>query len=1073
MHALRAGSAAGSDGIHNEALLHLGSYKPLLKVFNRILSTGHYPKAWRTATIIPLLKPGKTAGVEANYRPISLTSCLAKLFERVVARRLAEAIPLREEQYGFRSSRSTLDVLMWLRTYTEDPKIKTTAVFVDFSRAFDSVDHRFLESLLAPAPLYLRHIIHGFLGRRTAQVRLGVDVQSRRVKMTCGVPQGSVLGPLLFNIAMQDLSNSLGAVAHRFYADDLTLVATGDRRCGELQQALDALHTWATAHFMEVNASKTVFTSFRTRAGTTSLNYGGTPLTEEKTPKLLGVTFNCHRGFQRHCALVRRSTLSRKLVKLRAIGHNVHGGQWQVLRAFHIALVEAPLTYALPVLCGSCAESSWDELNTVQARGAKIVAGLPVTTNTKDALAETHLLPLKTRAELQAYGYLLYCLKRGGARRDVAVKCFPTSSDVGKVLEQVRSQAPAGIESLVPCEQLSSLVKIQPTTLPSLSSTADPQDKKLATEATLYRWRAKGEPPFELWTDGSVKSSQETGGAAILYPPKPLVADSDRENPRCKKRARTEVLPTIIHEKAGDLACSFRAEMVAMAAGLQAALTTIQHPFKRKRRLLVVTDSQSLLMWLRASRSGVECTSLLSCICKTLNELTRFCRVRMQFTYSHCGVTRNEEVDKEADKAASSPRPRHVRPSWITDYYAAGRHIILGQIPASESHRSKVTESAPTPLRRIDTTSIPSHLSQRNSVRFLNALGAQLRCNWSPYFGDLLRLIRPKLPKTCRWCNPQSEPPDDEDSGPATPRPDEEPHRVSIRTTDAVACPECKVVYGSRTTAKNHMCRVHDYTVKEATTLLLRQKPADPPDRSQPPKCPYCDTICSTVARLGKHIQDSHPQARNKTALQQHVDNAPAPDPEPPPVGFVCPAENCGRSFTTKGGLTRHANCAHKIDLSIPKKHRPSDCEESAAHILFECPCLAKIRSTYGGPSFDAASPASWFSLAAPLILLAALDKLPGRGVQHREFISATPPRRKTAVEAGIDSPPALYEGSHRQVQRLHVDRPTEVAVPTSSANSSVMTLPPKAPHLDTPDQEPVTRPTPARKRSRSPSDVD
>lgn len=133
---------------------------------------------------------------------------------------------------------------------------------------------------------------------------------------------------------------------------------------------------------MEVNASK---------------EYNSVPLTEERTPKLLGVTFNCHPGFQHLCALVKRATLS-QLVKLRAIGDNVHGGYWQALRAFHLALVEAPLTYALPVLCGPCAPSCWDDLTTVQAGDNE---------NLSEESAEAHLLPLKTRAELQVFFFCI------------------------------------------------------------------------------------------------------------------------------------------------------------------------------------------------------------------------------------------------------------------------------------------------------------------------------------------------------------------------------------------------------------------------------------------------------------------------------------------------------------------------------------------------------------------------------------------------------------------------------------------------------------------------------------------
>ena len=202
-------SAAGPDNVHNDSLIHLPPIgtRMLLSIMNKSLSRGIVPSSWRQGTIIPLLKPQKPANELSSYRPITLTSTLCKLMERVLAERLVEQVPLSDTQAGFRKGWSTTDVLVWLRSRLLEKN--TAAVFVDFSRAFDSVDHSCILRCLGnrKADPYLIRWVHAFLSDRTARVLNGHRHHSRRVKMTCGVPQGSVLGPLLFTIVVDDPSH--------------------------------------------------------------------------------------------------------------------------------------------------------------------------------------------------------------------------------------------------------------------------------------------------------------------------------------------------------------------------------------------------------------------------------------------------------------------------------------------------------------------------------------------------------------------------------------------------------------------------------------------------------------------------------------------------------------------------------------------------------------------------------------------------------------------------------------------------------------------------------------------------
>ncbi|ORC81333.1 Tbingi protein, partial [Trypanosoma theileri] len=139
---LPKGTAAGPDGIYGEALQHLGprAKAETLALFNESLRTGVVPVSWKVGIIVPLLKPRKKATDLDSFRPVTLTSCLSKLMERIIAARIRDVIEtkLTPQQSGFRPGHSTLDQLLHLRAALTrpTPDSRTGAVFVDYAKAF-------------------------------------------------------------------------------------------------------------------------------------------------------------------------------------------------------------------------------------------------------------------------------------------------------------------------------------------------------------------------------------------------------------------------------------------------------------------------------------------------------------------------------------------------------------------------------------------------------------------------------------------------------------------------------------------------------------------------------------------------------------------------------------------------------------------------------------------------------------------------------------------------------------------------------------------------------------------------
>ena len=339
----------------------------LAVVFRRLLALGSFPEAWRSANVTPIPKGSTPTQFPLDYRPISITPILSKLYEKLIYRRLFRFVTskniLPPSQFGFRKGLGTTDALLKLThdlQYSLDKGAESRVISLDFSSAFDLVNHQALlyklKSMGVGGPIF--DVLEEFLANR--KQRVCVDGHfSRFQTVVSGVPQGSVLGPLLFILYTADLELNLENKIIS-YADDTTLYAEvaspahRTRVAESLNRDLLRIHEWCLLWGMKLNPSKT-HSILVSRSRTPDpphppLILCGTSLDVSNSLKLLGITIDNKLTFEKHIRSVAAS-IAQKTGILRKC-YRTLGQDDALIKSFY-AFILPCFEYCAPVWCSA------------------------------------------------------------------------------------------------------------------------------------------------------------------------------------------------------------------------------------------------------------------------------------------------------------------------------------------------------------------------------------------------------------------------------------------------------------------------------------------------------------------------------------------------------------------------------------------------------------------------------------------------------------------------------------------------------------------------------------------------
>ena len=535
---LFASTATGPDKVTYPMLTHLPRYGMdlLLHIFNLSWSSHSFPSIWKTSSIIPIHKMGKPLDSPASFRPISLTSCVSKLFERIILSRLLFFLEsnsiLSPRQAGFRPGRSTLDQILYLSQSISDgfnkprPGSRTILCTIDFSKAFDSVWHPalFHKLISVGLPPCFAGSTQSFLSDKGACV-VYQNHKSRSFRVHRGVPRGSVLGPVLFSLFINDLLASLpSSVSCSLYADDLAIWSSSPsvRTAVEATQgALFRLECWC----LPLNPSKYEASFFSVDPHQANLQPRfpilGSRLRFNPTPTFLGVTFDRTLSISKHVSSLKAKFFPR-LKALRCISASSWGPSKESLSLVYKSFLRSLLTYASPGWFPFLSATNFTILERLHQAASRAITGCLSFSPIPLLLTEASLPPLRvtmTHFTLLSYDLVLRLPTSfpisGLARFGVKPRLCRLS------WRAFASTHPLMLPSTCAREALAACPSCLPWNLPSftvestLSSPCSHSDPPHSRQGAAVA-HLDSLPPHDLvlWTDGSIPFGK--GGSGVL-----------------------------------------------------------------------------------------------------------------------------------------------------------------------------------------------------------------------------------------------------------------------------------------------------------------------------------------------------------------------------------------------------------------------------------------------------------------------------------------------------------------------------------------------------------------------------
>jgi hypothetical protein len=409
---LNTSKAPGPDGVSTRVLKECRTElaEPIKNLFNQSVETSTLPNEWKTANVVPIHKKGPKTEV-SNYRPVSLLPIISKVLERCILNKIIDIISphISRMQHGFMKGKSTTTQIISVLNNIQnifDNRDQVDVIYFDLSKAFDSVPHNLLVQKIQTFGINgkLLRWIENYLKNRRQRVTME-GTNSEWLPVTSGVPQGSILGPILFILYINDLPDILSSdTLCAIFADDTKIYrqinTTKDQQ--ELQKDIDNIAAWGRKWGLTFNAKKTVHLPIATKTKhDTKYLMDNSEIHKCTSTTDLGIEVSENLKWNQHIEKITKKASQRLGLIIRTLGYDA---PLKAKKTAYISLVRSILETGSQIWSPTDKENIL-KLEKVQRKATNYILNNPYITKPgymtyHRRLHETNLLPLTYRREI-------------------------------------------------------------------------------------------------------------------------------------------------------------------------------------------------------------------------------------------------------------------------------------------------------------------------------------------------------------------------------------------------------------------------------------------------------------------------------------------------------------------------------------------------------------------------------------------------------------------------------------------------------------------------------------------------
>lgn len=659
-------TAPGEDTITYSMISHLPETGQLylLNLYNLILKSGDVPTQWRNVKVIAIPKPGSYSNSNNKLRPISLISCICKIFHAMIAKRLEWFVEKNEIlspcTTGFRRGQSCHDCLARLVTDIQigfTKNFPTLACFLDIKSAYNNV---LIEKMLQTLDtLKVGKSICQYLWNFLSERRLKITDESQKYNLVRiarnGLAQGDPISPLLFNIATFKICRDIANINVCQYADDFVLYTTDNsilESAKRMQASLNVFIEILIDLGLEVSTSKSHYCIFSRGRRTHQLNLviNDSLLGKVYTYKYLGIWLDNSLKWSKHINEIVEKVL--KFVNLlKILASSSWGLHHNHLRRIYIAIIRSRLDYG-SFLFNNCSKALRYKLEKVQNHALRIVGGFIRSTPIHAMESELCVPPLHVRRRWLAFKF---CLKSRSLAKNLTNNLLDELCTLGRNRYWSNKEMPllATTFELVKEEVMDSKTTLDMFSLRTWVTNFNIKEliefnldivnmpKRTYNPTYLHfsvinELREKYSEYYVIFTDGS--KNTVGGGAAYYDPLKPNHSNYYKLN-KCFN--------------------VMSLELIAISEALSYAKTIASN------KILICVDSKSALQHIARCASGTRGAPIAYTIISKIDEMTSYGKIlKLQWVPSHIGLSGNEKVDSLANKGILEGKELNVKPAF-------------------------------------------------------------------------------------------------------------------------------------------------------------------------------------------------------------------------------------------------------------------------------------------------------------------------------------------------------------------------------------------------------------------------